>query len=510
MSYSRYNTTTANKTTIRTPKDYSPVTGICTVCIDQCPGPCEIGRAAVIGPEVLYPTERATSQAASEKDYPVDFSHLNINGRCFGTFGTEPGRLAYSHADLSCEIGLGPDKIKLKAPYIFPAMAKLNWQGYYGGAALSGVMAVIGEDMPTTDPEAVIQDGKVVELPRLKQMHDAFYRLSDGYGALFIQANPDDERLQLLEYAIGTVGFEAVELKMAQAAKGIQGMGKVPSLEKALQLKQMGYEIHPDPEDPKVRKTCEDGTAEPFYKIGKLPEWNEDSLKKRVSDLRSLGAKFVALKTGPFRTADTARFMAMASASGVDLVTIDTAGGGTGNSPIRMMNEWGYPAVYMQSNLNRICEKMKERHLPLPAIAIAGGFAFEDQIFKGLALGAPHTGIIGIGRAAMAAAMVGETAGLQLQGKTADEIGELAVLKGRFGDAADAIPSGALGVYNFIQKTNTGLRQLMALCRTYTLNQISNKDLLALTQEAARITGLPMATDQDWEEVDEILERASE
>jgi len=178
---------------------------------------------------------------------------------------------------------------------------------------LSGVMAVIGEDMPTTDPEAVIQDGKVIELPRLKQMHDAFYKFSDGFGALFIQANPDDERLQVLEYAIGTVGFEAVELKMAQAAKGIQGMGKIPSLKKALELKQMGYEVYPDPEDSTVRQACKEGTAEPFYKIGTLPEWNEEGLKRRVNELRSLGAKFVALKTGPFRIADTARFMAMAS-----------------------------------------------------------------------------------------------------------------------------------------------------------------------------------------------------
>jgi glutamate synthase domain-containing protein 2 len=505
VSYSRYNSSTTNKTTIRTPKDYSPVTGICTVCIDQCPGPCEIGQSAIKGPEVLYPTERATSQAASEKDYPVDFSHLNINGRCFGAFGTEPDQLGYSHADLSCEIGMGQNKIKLKAPYIFPAMAKLNWQGYYGGAALAGVMAVIGEDMPTTDPEAVIQNGKVVDLPRLKKMHEAFYRYSEGYGALFIQANPDDDRLQLLEYAITKVGFNAVELKMAQAAKGIQGMGKVPTLEKALELKKMGYDVQPDPEDAQVQQDCKNGSAAPFYKIGRLPDWNEEWLIKRVKDLRSLGAKFVALKTGPFRTADTARFLIMASKAGVDLVTVDTAGGGTGNSPIRMMNEWGYPAVYMQRNINEICEKMTGKGMPLPAIAIAGGFAFEDQIFKGLALGSPHTNIIGIGRAAMAAAMVGETVGLKIQGLSADELGELAVLKGRFGKEAEKIPAGAIGVYNYVQKTNTGLQQLMALCRTYTLDQISRKDLVPLTKEASRITGIPYAADQDWEEVDEML-----
>lgn len=506
MSYSRYNASTTNKASLRTPKDFSPGTGMCTVCTDQCPGPCEVGQSAIKGPEVLYPTERATSQAASEKDYPVDLSHFNINGRCFSSFGLSGDSLAYANADLSCEIGAGPHKMKLKAPYIFPAMAKLNWEGYYGGAALSGVMAVIGEDLPSSDPEAVIRNGKVEKLPRLTKMHESFYRYYDGHGALFVQANPDDDRLQTLEYAVKVVGFEAVELKMAQAAKGIQGMGLVPSLEKALELKRNGYEVYPDPEDLQVQQAYEEEKGEPFYKIGRLPQWDEAWLVKKVEALRHMGVKYISLKTGPFRTLDSAKLMIMASRAGVDLVTVDTAGGGTGNSPIRMMNEWGYPTVYMQSILRQICDKMKEKGMALPAIAITGGFAFEDQVFKGLALGSPHTGIIGIGRAAMASAMVGKTAGLQIRPESsAADLGELAVLRERFGKEAAHISGGALGVYRYVQKTNTGLQQLMALCRKYSLQEISQMDLLPLTREAADITGIPFATDQDWEEVDQLF-----
>jgi hypothetical protein len=33
----------------------SPVSGICVTCLDGCPGPCEIGRSAVRGREMLYP-----------------------------------------------------------------------------------------------------------------------------------------------------------------------------------------------------------------------------------------------------------------------------------------------------------------------------------------------------------------------------------------------------------------------------------------------------------------------
>jgi len=498
MSYSRYNATTTNRTKLRTPRDYSPFSGMCAVCADDCPGTCEIGRSAMEGSELLYPTAKATSQMASEKDYPVDFSHLNINGRCFGYEGTTPDKLAYVHADLSCVIGSGEEKIKLKAPYVFPAIAKLNWESYYAGAALAGVVAVIGEALPTSDPEVVIENGKVVHLPRLKAMYDAFYQYYQGFGALFLQANPDDERLGLLEYAIEKVGFVAVELKLAQAAKGIQGMGKVSTLDEAMELKKKGYEVYPDPEDPNVLQSWEKGTAEPFYKIDSLPDWKEEWLVQRVRALREKGAKFISVKTGPFRPVDMARTLKMASNAGVDLVLVDSAGGGSGNSPIRMMNEWGYPPVYMEKILLQICEKMQGKGMLLPDVAIAGGFTLEDHVFKALALGSPFITLVGMGRGPMAAAMVGDTnAEFMTTG--------IPELKGLYGEKVKDIPRGAVGIYNYINRINTGLRQLMVLCRKYTLSSIQPTDLVPLTRESADVTGIPFAMEQDQEEIDRIF-----
>ena len=40
----------------------------------------------------------------------------------------------------------------------------------------------------------------------------------------------------------------------------------------------------------------------------------------------------------------------------------------------------------------------------IPDIAIAGGFTMEDQIFKGLAIGAPYVKLIGMARGPLAAA----------------------------------------------------------------------------------------------------------
>ncbi len=59
-------------------KYVSPLSGMCSLCTEECPGPCEIAQAAVLGKITVYPTTTGPNQIASEKDYPVDFSHFNI------------------------------------------------------------------------------------------------------------------------------------------------------------------------------------------------------------------------------------------------------------------------------------------------------------------------------------------------------------------------------------------------------------------------------------------------
>ena len=136
--------------------------------------------------------------------------------------------------------------------------------------------------------------------------------------------------------------------------------------------------------------------------------------------------------------------------------------------------------------------------MPLPAIAIAGGFTLEDHVFKALALGSPFITLAGMGRGPMAAAMVGDT-------NAATMTTGIAELKGRYGKTVEDIPRGAVGVYNYINRINTGLRQLMALCRKYALDHIRSDDLIPLTREAADITGIPFAMEQDQEEIDRIF-----
>ena len=84
------------------------------------------------------------------------------------------------------------------------------------------------------------------------------------------------------------------------------------------------------------------GLARPFHRA--------------VEELRAAGAKYVFLKTGAYRPADLARAIAWSSTYGIDLLTVDGAGGGTGMSPWSMMNEWGVPTFYLQCLANEFAE----------------------------------------------------------------------------------------------------------------------------------------------------------
>ncbi|MCD6451944.1 MAG: hypothetical protein J7L64_06255 [Acidobacteria bacterium] len=60
-------------------------------------------------------------------------------------------------------------------------------------------------------------------------------------------------------------------------------------------------------------------------------------------------------------------------------------------------------------------------------------------------------------------------------------------------------------MYTYADRLATGLRQLMAGARKFTLDSIGRDDLIALTKEAAEVTGIPYVREHDLEEVDKIL-----
>ena len=87
MSYSPTLGSVFNRTKMRDPSHVCSFSGMCAMCTADCIGSCEIGLSAVRGMETVYPTTTGENQIASEKVYPVDYSHFNINGRSFGAMG---------------------------------------------------------------------------------------------------------------------------------------------------------------------------------------------------------------------------------------------------------------------------------------------------------------------------------------------------------------------------------------------------------------------------------------
>jgi glutamate synthase domain-containing protein 2 len=483
-----------------------------------------VGRSAIRGREIIYPQPFGKVIAGSEKNYPVDFSHFNIQGSCVGAVGIEadPDKAIFPAVDFSTEIGAGDKKIKMKVPFFTGALgsteiARVNWEGTAIAIAICGAVLVCGENVCGMDPGAEFKNGKVRRSPDLERRVKVYRDWYEGYGALLVQANVEDTRLGVPEYAVETLGVEGIEIKWGQGAKDIGGEVKLPTLERAFQLKQRGYIVIPDPENPYVQETYKLGGITEFERHSRLGMVDEESFLKEVERLRGIGAKYVTLKTGAYRPADLARAVKYASEARIDLLTVDGAGGGTGMSPWRMMNEWGIPTVYLESLLYKFLRRLDEKGEFIPSCAIAGGIALEDQVFKALALAAPYVKSVCIGRATLTAAMVGKTQGQLIEetyGKNSKEYQEALLrtfigatqLKEKYGDDFQRVPPAAIGVYTYYDRLATGLRQLMAGERKFALNFIDRNDLMALTREAADVSGIPYIMEADMEEVEKILD----
>ena len=153
----------------------------------------------------------------------------------------------------------------------------------------------------------------------------------------------------------------------------------------------------------------------------------------------------------------------------------------------------------------------------VPDLAMAGGFSTEDHIFKVLALGAPFTRAVCMGRALMIPGMVGKNfeewiktkklpKEIKHLGSTKEELFVCyEEVKSKYGKETDDMPLGAIAVYSFAQKLQVGLQQLMAGARRFNTTCLCRDDICALTEEAAKISGIPYVMDAYRAEAMEIM-----
>ncbi|MBN1862079.1 MAG: FMN-binding glutamate synthase family protein [Dehalococcoidales bacterium] len=529
MNLQRPNSNDATRTTNRS-KSVVPMSGLCTRCIDTCTGNCEVFKATFRGRELIYPGPFGYITAGGDKEYPVDYSHLNIQGYALGAKGLPGGVVGDSDTAIfpavSTETEYGWDiKVKMRVPIFTGALgsteiARKNWEHYAVGAAISGVTIVCGENVCGIDPKLELDaNGKVKLAPDMDHRIEVYRRYHQGYGEILVQMNVEDTRLGVAEYVHGKHGLNTIELKWGQGAKCIGGEIKVNSLERALELQKRGYIVTPDPSNPVTQAAFKDGAIKEFERHSRLGFISEEGFYAEVQRLRDLGFKRVTLKTGAYGLRELAMAIKWSSKAKIDLLTIDGAPGGTGMSPWRMMEEWGIPSLYLHAAAYEFCQKLADRGERVPDIAFAGGFSSEDGVFKAIALGAPFAKAVCMGRALMIPGMVGKNIAQWLkEGKLPSTVGQFGStveeifvnyedVKNIVGaDEIKNIPLGAIGIYSYSEKIRVGLQQLMAGARCFSVPAITRGELMSLTEECARVTGIPYIMDAYREEAMAILE----
>jgi hypothetical protein len=511
-------------------KDTSTVSGMCPICIHDCPVMCEISLSAFRGREALYPepSQYGTSTAGSLKNYDLDWSHFNIQASVFEVRGIkESSEVAiFPNVDTETVIGGVPHKLPIMTgAFGSTDVARVNWDGLAIGAALSGVTIVIGENVCGMDAESKMEKGKLTHSKELKRRVEAFRKFWDGKnGEVVVQTNVEDQKLGVDIYALSKLEVNVIERKWGQGAKAIGGEVRINNLEKALLLKKRGYIVIPDPEDPVVQQAFKEGVFATFERHSRVGIPKEKPFVEDIEWLRKQGAKRVFLKTGAYRPSAVAYTMKFASEAKIDALSFDGAGGGTGMSPVPMMDEMSIPTVYLEAIVLKCAQILKKKGRHVPDLVMAGGFIEETSIFKTIAMSnfgdEPLVKGVLMGRSPITAAMKSHYFKLlaeqsKLPKSFADRYGTdprkffiaTPTLKAEYGKRFSEIPLEAVGVYTYLtDRVGVGLKQLMAGARRWKLDLLDRNDLMSLSERAAKVTGIPTVEEVEKEAIEKILE----
>lgn len=510
--------TTGTKTRVQ---DISPINGMCPICIEDCNVLCEVGKSTFRGREVLYPSPEyfGLSTSASNKDFFLDWSHFQIMSELIGAKGIEPNPdvAFFENADIRTVVGTRSKRpIKMNIPVHIAglgstAVAKRHWEEMAVGSAITGVCQVIGENVCGMDSASVYSNGKIQKSPEMEFRVNSFTKHWDGeHGAIVLQTNVEDLRAGVDDYVMSKLNVDVIERKWGQGAKAIGGEVRLHSLERALELKSRGYLVMPDPEDANVQKAFKDGLFKSFERHSRVGFPDETSFLEDIDQLRDKGAKNVFLKTGAYRPEVVAFTMKCASEAKLDLVTFDGAGGGTGMSPVPMMNEMGTPTIHLVGQVLKCAEILKKQGRFVPDISFAGGFVNETQMYKAMAMSdlgdGPIVKSIAMARTPLLAVMKSKHfVNMAQEGKLpksfSDQYGSDPLqffiasghLQSKYPDLkiGKDIPWGAVGLYTYwAERISEGLKQLMAGARKFKLECIERDDVTALTEYASKVTGI--------------------
>lgn len=526
---------------------------LCTLCRADCMGKCETWLSGLMGRKLLYPRSfgLVTAGANNTTHVGVSYNSLRIQGYAYGSHGlnqgltSDPDDCIFPNVNVSTEFG-NEIKTKVRMPLMTGALgstfiAAKYWDSFAIGGSLIGIPVVIGENVVGVDRESIIgkgkaRKGKIKSAPELERRIDIYLRYHDGYGAIIVQLNVEDTRNGVAEFVAKKYGNKCIiELKWGQGAKDIGGEIQVTSLDYAVFLKERGYVVDPDPTQPEVQQAFKEGAIKSFARHSRLggtdldtvAEVREDFMKS-VEYLRSLGFSRISLKTGSYGMEELAMAIKFATDAKLDLLTMDGSGGGTGMSPWNMMQSWGVPSIILHSKAYEYASILAAKGEKVVDMAFAGGFALEDSIFKGLALGAPYTKLICMGRGIMIPGFLGSNIEGVLKPDRKEKVfgnwDKLPKSVSNLGTKAEEIfasyfdvqkkvgkkemkniPYGAIAFWTMADKLACGLQQLMAGARKFSLSQIAREDLFSGNRETAIETGIPHVADVNDESAKKIL-----
>ena len=526
---------------------------LCTLCRADCQGKCETWLSSLVGRKLLYPRSfgLVTAGADNTTHVGVSYNSLRIQGYAYGSQGlaenmsSDPDDCIFPNVSLETEFG-NKIKTKVRMPLMTGALgstfiAQKYWNAFAVGGALVGIPVVIGENVVGVDQKSEIapgdtRKGKIKSAPELERRIDGYLRYYDGYGAIIVQLNVEDTRNGVAEFVADKYGDKCIiELKWGQGAKNIGGEIQVTSLDYALFLKKRGYVVDPDPTIPEVQQAYENGSIKSFARHSRLGGTNLDTVEQvrrdfmsSVEYLRSIGFSRITLKTGSYGMEELAMAIKFATDAKLDLLTMDGSGGGTGMSPWNMMQSWGVPSINLHSKAYEYASILAAKGQDVVDMSFAGGFALEDHIFKALALGAPFTKLVCMGRAIMIPGFVGSNIEGALHPERKAEVNgnwnELPKTVQRVGNSAKEIfasyfdvekklgkdemkhiPYGAIAFYTMADKLACGLQQLMAGARKFSMNQITRSEIFSGNRETAKETGIPHVSDVNDESARKIL-----
>jgi len=512
--------------------------GLCTLCDSACKGKCETWMTSLRGREMLYPRKFGyiTSGAANVTATGVGYHALRVQGYAYGWHGangpTGVDHCIFPEVDITTSFGK-QRPVKCRVPIMTGALgstfvAARYWDSFAIGAALCGFPIVIGENVVGVDRQSVLKNGRLESSPELDRRIGVFLRHYDGHGAIIVQMNVEDTSNGVAEYLIEKYGDKVIlELKWGQGAKCIGGEIQVDNLEYARFLKDRGYIVDPDPHDPAVEEAFKQGAIRAFARHSRLGgtqlasgQQVRDDFMQAIAYLRGIGHQRITLKTGSYGMEALALAIRCATDGGLDLLTIDGSGGGTGMSPWNMMEHWGVPSLPLHAKACEYTKLLADRGLAVPDLSFAGGFAREDHVFKALALGAPFVKLVCMGRAPMIPAFVGSNIEgvLRPERRAAvhghwEELPSTVTVHGdrpeqifaawetvakKVGAAEMAnIPFGAVAMYAYADKLACGLQQFMAGARKSRIADLSRDDLMAANRETAQETGIAYLTDAE-------------